>query len=93
MHGFRKAVRRNAAADWDDSKDIAAGRDDPPVITGTVAGQMMDDDQTDRPFSTVTINDPDFDASETIAITLNAGEGRWCTRPVRDGRMFIPFWF
>jgi hypothetical protein len=71
MHGFRKAVRRNAAADWDDSKDIAAGRDDPPVITGTVAGQLMNDDQTDRPFAGVTISDPDVGASETVTLTLN----------------------
>jgi hypothetical protein len=71
MHGFGKAVRRNAAADWDDSKDIAAGRDDPPVITGTVAGQLMNDDQTDRPFAGVTISDPDVGASETVTFTLN----------------------
>ena len=50
---------------------VTTAANDPPVIAGTVAGQLINDDQTKRPFSTVTISDPDVGASETVAITLN----------------------
>jgi glycosyltransferase involved in cell wall biosynthesis len=46
---------------------------DPPVIAGGKAGQIVDDTATISPFSGVTINDPDFAASETLTITLTAG--------------------
>ena len=49
---------------------LATAVNDPPAIAGTAAGQLINDDQTDRPFSTVTISDPDVGASETVSITL-----------------------
>ena len=52
---------------------VTTAVNDPPVITGTVADQLMSDEQTKRPFSTVAITDPDLGASETVTITLNAG--------------------
>ncbi|HEX4368574.1 MAG TPA: Hint domain-containing protein [Rhodopila sp.] len=48
----------------------ATADNDPPVITGTVAGQRMSNNATIQPFSAVTISDPDADASETVTITL-----------------------
>ena len=49
----------------------ATAVNDPPAITGTLAGQLISDDQTERPFSRVTITDPDAGAIETVTITLN----------------------
>jgi hypothetical protein len=45
----------------------------PPVITGTQAGQMVNDNATDLPFSTTTITDPNGNLSETLTITLSNG--------------------
>ena len=44
-----------------------------PAITGTAAGQTVNDNATDHPFSGVTIADPDSGATETVTITLQAG--------------------
>jgi plastocyanin len=49
----------------------ATAVNDPPVIAGTVAGQLMSDVETELPFSRVTITDPDEGAIETVTITLN----------------------
>jgi hypothetical protein len=49
---------------------IATAVNDAPSITGTTAGHSLNDDTTDRPFSGVTIGDPDVGASETVTITL-----------------------
>jgi hypothetical protein len=53
---------------------IATAVNDPPVITGAATGQLINDDQTDRPFSHVIISDPDLGANETVTITLNVDE-------------------
>ena len=53
---------------------VTTAVNDPPVITGTVADQLMSDEQTKRPFSTVAITDPDLGASETVTITLNVDD-------------------
>ncbi|WP_158928549.1 Hint domain-containing protein [Acidisphaera sp. S103] len=58
----------------DDTTTVTATAvNDPPVITGTVAGQRMSDNATIRPFFGVTISDPDVGASETVTITLTYG--------------------
>jgi hypothetical protein len=45
----------------------------PPVISGTVAGQSVAFEQTDTPFSTVTIADPNIDTSDSLSIQLTGG--------------------
>ena len=70
-----------------------------PVISGTVAGQSVAPGQTDTPFSSVTIADPNIDTSDSPSIQLTGGgaladgagfdglttsaAGR--LRPIRDG--------
>ncbi len=51
---------------------VTTALNDPPVIAGTVAGQAVNDNATDEPFSLATISDPDFAATETVTITLQA---------------------
>jgi RTX calcium-binding nonapeptide repeat (4 copies) len=45
----------------------------PPVIAGTQAGQMVNDNATDQPFSAATITDPNGNQSETLTFTLSNG--------------------
>jgi hypothetical protein len=73
--GFTLAVTDLDAESATDSTTtvLATAVNDPPVITGTVAGQTETDAATIRPFSGVTIADPDLGASETVSITLKDG--------------------
>ena len=51
---------------------VATSVNDAPTITGTVANQAITDQQTDRPFSGVTIGDVDSPAqTEALTITLD----------------------
>src|SRR5208283_1016319 len=52
---------------------IATAVNDAPAIGGTAAGQTVNDNATDQPFSAATISDPDIGAAETVTITLKAG--------------------
>jgi hypothetical protein len=45
----------------------------PPVISGTVAGQSVAPGQTDTPFSSVVIVDPNIDTSDSLSIQLTGG--------------------
>ena len=44
-----------------------------PVISGAVAGQSVAPEQTDTPFSPVTIADPNIDTSDSLSIQLTGG--------------------
>ena len=44
-----------------------------PVISGTVAGQSVAPEQTDTPFSSVTIADPNIATSDSLSIQLAGG--------------------
>lgn len=46
-----------------------------PTISGTVAGQTTTADAPVKPFSTVTIGDQNYDATETLTIAVSAGAG------------------
>ena len=46
-----------------------------PTISGTVAGQSTPSGQTDTPFSSVTITDPNIDTSDSLSIQLTGGGG------------------
>ena len=47
----------------------------PPVISGTLAGQSVDSGQSDTPFASVTIADPNIDASDSLSIRITGGGG------------------
>ena len=46
-----------------------------PAISGTVAGQTTAPLETDTPFSSVAISDPNTDATDSLSITLTGGGG------------------
>jgi hypothetical protein len=52
---------------------VTTAVNDPPTISGTVAGQATTDRATLAPFSGVTISDPDVGVSENVTITLASG--------------------
>ena len=63
-------------SDGNGGTDITFQLHNPPVISGTVAGQTTTDEATLDPFSGVTIADPNIDQTETVTITLsNAANG------------------
>jgi hypothetical protein len=47
----------------------------PPTISGTLAGQTTASGQSDAPFPTVTIADPNIDTSDTLSIRPTDGGG------------------
>ena len=47
----------------------------PPVISGTLAGQSVDSGQSDTPFASVTIADPNIDTSDSLSIQLTGAGG------------------
>ena len=53
--------------------DVTAPPNTAPTISGTSAGQSVDDTGVRQPFSAVTVSDPDAGASETVTITVAAG--------------------
>ena len=52
---------------------VATATETAPAIGGTAANQPITDQQAATPFSSVTIADPDANASESTAITVTAG--------------------
>ena len=46
-----------------------------PVISGTVAGQSTPSGQTNTPFASVTITDPNIDSSDSLSIELTGAGG------------------
>ena len=46
-----------------------------PTISGTVAGQSTPSGQTDTPFSSVTIADPNIRTSDSLSIQITGGGG------------------
>ena len=52
-----------------------AGSSIAPIIVGTVSGQTTTSDAPVTPFSTVTIDDPNIGASDTLIITYTAADG------------------
>ena len=47
----------------------------PPVISGTSAGQSVDSGQSDTPFTSVTIADPNIESSDSLSIQLTGAGG------------------
>jgi hypothetical protein len=47
----------------------------PPVISGTSAGQSVDSGQSDTPFASVTIADPNIASSDSLSIQLTGAGG------------------
>ena len=47
----------------------------PPVISGTSAGQSVDSGQSDTPFASVTIADPNIGTSDSLSIQLTGAGG------------------
>ena len=47
----------------------------PPVISGTLAGQSVDSGQSDAPFASVTIADPNIESSDSLSIQLTGAGG------------------
>ena len=54
------------------TSEIAA---QPPMISGTMAGQTVAPLETDTPFSSVAISDPNIDTTDSLSITLTGGGG------------------
>ena len=46
-----------------------------PIISGTMAGQTVAPLETDTPFSSVAISDPNTDTTDSLSITLTGGGG------------------
>ena len=53
---------------------VTTALNDAPTISGTAAGQTVNDSSTVTPFTGVSITDPDLGASETVTITLTDGD-------------------
>ncbi|MDR3537185.1 MAG: hypothetical protein P4L71_11860, partial [Acetobacteraceae bacterium] len=60
------------ASDGTGGTDITVQAESPPAISGAVAGQTAQDNNWVRPFTGVTVTDPDVGATETVTITLTA---------------------
>jgi hypothetical protein len=56
-----------------------------PTISGTIAGQSAVSGQPDTPFSSVTITDPNTDASDSLSIQLAGAGGTLADGPGFDG--------
>ena len=54
---------------------IAASVEDAPAIAGAMGGQTVGDHATIRPFTTVTVTDPDAGQSETVTVSFNGADG------------------
>ena len=72
--GFTLALNDGIAPDVTDSTTslVATATETAPTIGGTMTSTVTDA-QTANPFSGVSITDPDFDASESVTITVTAG--------------------
>ena len=74
----RRRQLRDAGFSW--LLPTARGRNEgapalPPTISGAVAGQSTPSGQTDTPFSSVTIADPNIDTTDSLSIQLTGGGG------------------
>jgi plastocyanin len=74
--GFTITVAQNEAVTTNTATSIiTTATNDPPVITGTQAGEVTSDEAVLNPFSGVTVSDPDLGVTETATIVLTSGAG------------------
>jgi plastocyanin len=74
--GFTLAVTQDGITTTDTvTSVIATAANDAPVISGAVAGQTTTDEASAKPFSGVTITDPDLGAADSVVITLTGTSG------------------
>jgi plastocyanin len=67
--GFTIQVNDGLTATDTTTTVIATAINNPPTITGTIAGQQVNDNATIAPFTTTVINDPD-NAAEQMTVTV-----------------------
>ena len=74
--GFTLAVTQNGLTTANTvSSVLATAVNDAPVISGAVAGQTTTDEAGVKPFSSITVSDPDLGVADSVQITLTGTSG------------------